>query len=150
MSEPFEIFRSVGDVWIVWISSLALLACLIRRALRRMHWPRFRRFLSDERGSTYALPYVMAFPVYLMLVCLMIQPVRSHEHLWFAPAGAVCTRTPDVDTNLTRCDVIRYESSRGRGNPVFVMCNISAALVAVYVACISGFKRNRAFHRSPV
>jgi len=39
-----------------------------------MHWRRLVRFLADERGASYALPYVLTFPIYLLLVCLMIQP----------------------------------------------------------------------------
>ena len=32
-----------------------------------------KRFAGDERGSAYVLPYVMTFPIYFLLVCIMIQ-----------------------------------------------------------------------------
>jgi len=68
-----EYVRSVGDVWIIWLGSLLLLACLVYRATARLGWRRLKRLCTDERGASYALPYVLTFPIYLLLVCLMIQ-----------------------------------------------------------------------------
>ena len=68
-----EYFRSVEDVWAVWFAGAALLAFLILRAGRRRRWRDFARFLADERGASYALPYVLTFPVYVLVICVMIQ-----------------------------------------------------------------------------
>jgi hypothetical protein len=68
-----EIFRSVEDVWVVWLLGGGVLAWLIARAGRPRRWRHFASFLADERGASYALPYVLTFPFYVLLICVFIQ-----------------------------------------------------------------------------
>lgn len=73
MMDKGEWLRSVESIWLVWLGCSSILATLLITALRRLRGERLRQFLHDESGAGYALPYVMTFPVYLLLVCLVIQ-----------------------------------------------------------------------------
>lgn len=68
-----ELMYSIEDVWLVWITSTFLLAVLTCRSLRKFHWRSWYQFLQAEEGSSYILPYMLAFPAYLLLVCFVIQ-----------------------------------------------------------------------------
>jgi hypothetical protein len=68
-----DYFTSVGDVWLIWVVCLAALVVLVRRAYRAQEWGGVAAFADDERGASYALSYVLTFPFYLFLMCLIIQ-----------------------------------------------------------------------------
>lgn len=68
-----EYFSSVGDVWLLWLIGVSCFCWLVRRSLRRASWHNLRAFAADERGASYALGYVMVFPAYLLLMCLILQ-----------------------------------------------------------------------------
>ena len=68
-----DYFTSVGDVWLVWAVCLVAMVFLVRRAYRGRKWASAAAFAADERGASYALSYVMTFPFYLLLMCLIIQ-----------------------------------------------------------------------------
>lgn len=68
-----DIINSVADVWAIWLFSCAALAVMVYRSLHAQHWQSVKIFLSDERGASYALAYLMTFPFYLMLVCWVVQ-----------------------------------------------------------------------------
>lgn len=68
-----EYLSSVADVWAIWALSLLALVLLVRRAFRFHKWSGASAFASDERGASYALSYVLTFPFYLLLMCLIIQ-----------------------------------------------------------------------------
>jgi len=70
MRNPSEIFRSVEDVWVLWAAAALALTALARGPRRAGGW---RRLLESEDGAAYSLVYVMTFPIYMMLVCLVIQ-----------------------------------------------------------------------------
>jgi hypothetical protein len=63
----------VGDVWAIWFVCAAILGWLLVRVLRRVSVASLRFAAADERGATYMLPYVMTFPIYMLVMCLMIQ-----------------------------------------------------------------------------
>ena len=69
----FQVFESVVDVWIIWFVSLFLFGFCIRRAFQQFSWQSFRRFAKSEHGASYALPYVLTFPIFLLLMCVLIQ-----------------------------------------------------------------------------
>lgn len=68
-----ELFYSIEDVWAIWLISCGALSALLYRSLRVAHWRTVANFLRDEQGASYALPYMMAFPVYMLMVCFVIQ-----------------------------------------------------------------------------
>lgn len=68
-----EYFRSVEAVWALWLASLLALAWLTRRALHGLPWCDWRRILHREEGAAYSLSYVLVFPVYVLIVCLVIE-----------------------------------------------------------------------------
>lgn len=68
-----EIFRSVGDIWLVWFAAVLFLAGTLGAQVQRIDGRRIKRFFADEGGASYALPYLLTFPVYLMVVALIIQ-----------------------------------------------------------------------------
>jgi hypothetical protein len=73
MIEPREWFRSVEIVWLVWAGSLVVLAVLTRGALRARRRGAIRALLSGEEGAAYALSYVLTFPFYMLLICLIVE-----------------------------------------------------------------------------
>lgn len=69
-----EFLYSVEDVFIFWLISMGMLAVLLYRSLAGLRrWASLRVFLANEDGASYALPYLMTFPFYLLTVCLVIQ-----------------------------------------------------------------------------
>ncbi len=69
-----EYFRSVGDVWIWWFISVFVVGLLTVKALSQVSWQKLRQVLgNDEEGASYALAYVLTFPIYLLLISLMIE-----------------------------------------------------------------------------
>ena len=68
-----DLLYSIEDVWLIWIISSVMLAVLSCRSLRKFRWRSCYHFLQAEAGSSYILPYMLAFPVYLLLVCFVIQ-----------------------------------------------------------------------------
>ncbi|MBL8798566.1 MAG: hypothetical protein JNM56_32015, partial [Planctomycetia bacterium] len=69
-----EYFASVEHIWLLWLSGLVLLAVLTCRALRGCRWSACQNFLlAEEEGAAYSLAYVMTFPIYLALVCGVIE-----------------------------------------------------------------------------
>lgn len=73
MIPPFEFFRSVEAVWLIWIVSLVLLTLLIRHAFGGWNRLDFKRLLTCEDGSMYTVSYVLAFPLFMLLVCAVVQ-----------------------------------------------------------------------------
>ncbi len=67
------IFESVLDIWLVWAVALLLLALCCRRVIGRFGWANLRRFYSCEEGASYALPYVLTFPIFVMLMAVFMQ-----------------------------------------------------------------------------
>jgi hypothetical protein len=68
-----DYFTSVGDVWLLWAVGLLASAVLVRRAFRLRPWKSVAAFAADEHGASYALSYVLTFPFYLLLMCLIMQ-----------------------------------------------------------------------------
>jgi Flp pilus assembly protein TadG len=73
MIPPREFLRSVEHVWLIWLAALVLLALLTRKMLRGFRWSDCRTLLRREEGAAYSLSYVLAFPLYLILVCLIVE-----------------------------------------------------------------------------
>jgi Flp pilus assembly protein TadG len=68
-----EIFRSVGDVWLLWLGSTAGLAALTAGAVKGFRRLSLARLLRGEGGAAYSLVYVMVFPIFMLLVCLVVE-----------------------------------------------------------------------------
>lgn len=68
-----ELFESVADVWLVWLVSSSFVAVITYRAIRTANWRSIASFMQDDRGASYAIPYVMTFPVFLLFICWTIQ-----------------------------------------------------------------------------
>lgn len=66
-------FEDVADVWLIWILSVAAIVALSYRAFQFPQWKTVFVFLNDERGASYAIPYVLTFPIYLIFICWTIQ-----------------------------------------------------------------------------
>lgn len=73
MITPFEFFRSVEAVWIIWLSSSILLTLLVWRCLKQWKRIDYWDLLKGEEGGTYTISYVMAFPLFFLLVCAVVQ-----------------------------------------------------------------------------
>jgi hypothetical protein len=67
-------FESVENIWIVWLTSLIVLAGFLGLLADRTQpniLLRLKRFHSDECGATYSLSFVMVFP-FMVLICGLI------------------------------------------------------------------------------
>lgn len=73
MRENQSLFGDMTDVCVVLLLAAIALGCAARRGGLSYSRHSLGRFHRDECGASYALPYVMTFPVYFLVVCLMIQ-----------------------------------------------------------------------------
>jgi hypothetical protein len=71
--EISEIFRSVETVWLVWVLAVVALAWLTRAVLRSISLRWMRTLARGEDGASYSLAYVMTVPIYLLLVCTVVE-----------------------------------------------------------------------------
>ena len=67
------IFESVGDVWLVWVVTLLILAWGARQTFTKFRLWKIQGFHTSESGATYALPYVLTFSVFLIVMATFIQ-----------------------------------------------------------------------------
>jgi hypothetical protein len=76
---PWEAVRGVELPWIVLgAGGLILAAGVVRlariaRIAHIAHRPRLVALHSDEQGVTYSLNYVLVIPIYLLLVCMVVE-----------------------------------------------------------------------------
>ena len=73
MLSASTLFEGVVDVWLVWLFGVLGVVALSYRAFRFPQWKSVFVFIKDERGVSYAVPYVMTFPIYLIFICWTIQ-----------------------------------------------------------------------------
>lgn len=136
----WEVFRSVEDVWIVWLLGATLMTYLIVRAGRQRRWRNFSGFLTSERGAAYALPYVLTFPIYLLIICVMIQATMilmvkmGTMYAAYASArSAVVWRSAEVaNAALTESDV----QDRARKAAALAMVPFASSHTPHYAAIV--------------
>lgn len=140
MCFSWEVFRSVEDVWAVWLLGAAVLGWLTARAARRRRWRQFAGFLADERGASYALPYVLTFPVYMLLICVIIQATMillvkmdTVYAAYAAARAAVVWRSAEPDAAN---DQQAYEFAKGRARraAALAMVPVASSLKQHYAA----------------
>jgi hypothetical protein len=68
-----SIFESVVDVWLIWGLALVFILLGSRRVIKRCSTANLRRFLACEEGASYALPYVLTFPIFVLLMAVFVQ-----------------------------------------------------------------------------
>ena len=68
-----QIFESVEDIWIIWAISFVTLLVWFRYSAKGLSAESFRRFFKNQSGASYALPYVLTFPIYLLLMAVLLQ-----------------------------------------------------------------------------
>lgn len=68
-----DFFQSVEIVWGIWILSSLLLALVLWRVLSRLRQIDFLNLMRAEDGSAYVISYVLAFPLFMLLVCAVVQ-----------------------------------------------------------------------------
>ena len=73
MPAPIAFFQSVEIVWSIWIVSSSLLALLLWRVLSLCRRTDFLSLMRSEDGSAYVISYVLAFPLFMLLVCAVVQ-----------------------------------------------------------------------------
>lgn len=67
------VWESVLPIWCIWLASMVVLTAVIQRSTRNLRWRDFQKLLRDECGSAYTLSYVLCFPLYMLLICLIIE-----------------------------------------------------------------------------
>lgn len=119
----FEIFRSIEDVWVAWLISVFIVGYCLWRALNKSGWKGIRKFSADETGASYVLPYMLSFPIFLLLMAVMIQStfmIMVKIGTMYATHSAARTYIvwqglePQVMslTDGTSLDYIRYKTHR--------------------------------------
>lgn len=73
MSIMSAIFESVADVWLIWAVTLFILTWGARRTFNQFQVRKMARFHRCESGATYALPYVITFTVFMIVMATFIQ-----------------------------------------------------------------------------
>jgi hypothetical protein len=109
-----EYFRAVEHIWLLWLGSAVALAWLGARALGRGRGSNWREVFTREDGAAYSLSFVMTFPFFLLLVCLVVETTLflvvkiGTVHAAFAGARAnivwrtTPTRAEDVNNRLAK------------------------------------------------
>lgn len=114
----YSLWESVGDVWILWICGAAMLTCLLARAAARTPWKTVLAFNRDQRGAAYALPYVLTFPVYLLVICTMVQATLilmakiGNMYASYAAARAYIVWRPSDPTDADGLENGAYRAKR--------------------------------------
>jgi hypothetical protein len=73
MMPSFAWLRSLEPLWWAALAAVVVLGFLGRKALRGTGRKEWAALASDEDGAAYSLSYVLTFPLYLILVCLIIE-----------------------------------------------------------------------------
>jgi hypothetical protein len=103
-----EFFHGNADAWAIWLISAGIFSILVYRSFRYGCWREVNAFLADEAGASYALPYLMTFPIYLFTVCLVVQStmimlvkIGTMHAAHSAARSAIVWRsgTPDSDSS---------------------------------------------------
>ena len=75
-----EYFRSVETIWLVWTVAVAIFLMLTLYGLRslskvpiRDFCGKFRGLIRDEDGAAYSLSFVMVFPIYVLIIALILE-----------------------------------------------------------------------------
>lgn len=68
-----EIFHSIEDIWCIWLLCLVGVYFFVRVPMRKASYTNLLAFAKSERGASYALPYILSFPIYLLLMALLLQ-----------------------------------------------------------------------------
>ncbi len=68
-----ELLYSIEDVWAIWFVSCVTLVILVSKSISRMQWKTCKQFFLAEEGASYIMSYMLAFPIYLLLVCFVVQ-----------------------------------------------------------------------------
>jgi hypothetical protein len=111
--------KSVTDIWIIWACCLATMVVFVYRSVARYGWPNLRHFLDDERGASYALPYVLTFPVVMLIFCLIVQTTlillvkMGTMYAAYASArAAIVWRSSDPEDEAKGAEAARFYAGR--------------------------------------
>ena len=70
---PWEAVRGVEVPWLVLGAGGLILAAGLIRLARTAHRPRLAVLHRDEQGITYSMNYVLVIPIYLLIVCMVVE-----------------------------------------------------------------------------
>lgn len=65
--------ESVLDIWLLWFAAAAGLVYLTRGAILRLRRWNVRKLAEEETGASYTLSLVLVMPIYIFLICLIIE-----------------------------------------------------------------------------
>ena len=68
-----SLMESVADIWLVWFAAAAALIYLTRGAILRLRRWNVRELADGEEGASYTLSLVLVMPIYIFLVCLIVE-----------------------------------------------------------------------------
>ncbi len=102
MNMSLNLPQSIEGLWLVWIVSAAICTLLTVKAIRGLRWRHMRDMNADEAGAAYTLSYVMIIPLYMLLMCLMIEtPLIMSAKLGTVYSGYASARSASVWSSAT-------------------------------------------------
>lgn len=73
MFDISDYLGSVEAVWLIWLLAVGSLALLTRAVLRSISFRWVRTLAWGEEGASYSLAYVLTVPIYIILICLVVE-----------------------------------------------------------------------------
>ena len=114
-----ELTESVIDIWIIWLVTVVVLLFFARRLFARFSWRNVKQFHAGESGASYALPYVLTFPFFVLLMALMMQTslvimckIGTVYSAHAAARTAIVWRSADPNDEERGWDYTRYSVKR--------------------------------------
>jgi hypothetical protein len=155
--ESVEPFRSVEIIWIFWVVSIVLLWIKTRQLVRSPFPGTWREFLAEESGAAYTLSYVFSFPIYMTLVCTVIETslvlVVKIGTMYACYAGARSASVwlpakPEIAAAKIERAVVQAFTPFAEGNPVHTQrLGVSPTMTSAgfeYHAAYAKYAANRA------
>ena len=125
-----EPFRSVETIWLLWALSVASLAALSWQALGRLRGKSLAWVLRGEDGAAYTMSLMMVVPIYLFLLCLVVETTL----VLVAKSGSIYAAY-----QAARAGTVWYSAAR----PAEAEAKMRQAAIEAFVPFASGTQPDR-------
>jgi len=69
-----SLFESVEYVWVIWLASIAAFVVLTGKLFAQLRLRgSLKHLMADESGAVYVLSVVMVLPIYILLICIILE-----------------------------------------------------------------------------
>ena len=89
--------ESLETLWYVWLVCAFVCLAVTVQALKSLRWRHLKKLATEEDGAAYTLSYVMVIPIYMLLMCMMIEtPLIMSAKVGTIYAGYASGRSASV------------------------------------------------------